>query len=161
MTEQQWLDGLASSGRARHAPQRGCWEWSGAKNKRGYGRLTVHGSWWAAHRYAYSAFVGPIPPGLLVLHRCDNPSCVNTAHLFLGTQKDNMRDMAEKGRWNGAILPGERNGRAVLTAATVGRARSLAVAIGIRPAARVISREIGVSEHTLRNAIRGKTWGIA
>lgn len=81
----------------------GCWEWIGAKSKRGYG--TVGGKSpdgvrkvFIAPRYFYRHFVGPIPDGLLVLHRCDNPPCVNPGHLFLGTHSDNMQDMIRKGR---------------------------------------------------------------
>jgi hypothetical protein len=78
-----------------------CWMWSGARLKhRNYGvfydvaiRRTV-----LAHRRAWEVTHGPIPAGQSVLHRCDNPPCCNPAHLFLGTQLDNMRDMARKGR---------------------------------------------------------------
>lgn len=85
----------------------GCWEWTGGLFKHfpygkfNAGRLpggkqrTVY-----AHRFAYELWVGAIPKGLQVLHRCDNPACVNPAHLFVGTQLDNMRDMIAKGRNN-------------------------------------------------------------
>lgn len=82
----------------------GCWEWQKTKDRVGYGRLKVslgsrdsfrHES---AHRYSYLLFVGEIPTGMCVLHKCDNRSCVNPGHLFLGTQKDNIRDMHAKGR---------------------------------------------------------------
>jgi hypothetical protein len=82
----------------------GCWEWRLRKDAGGYGRLKIQmGSrssfrMEAAHRYAYSIFVGPIPDGMNVLHRCDNPPCCNPDHLFVGTQQDNMRDMHAKGR---------------------------------------------------------------
>jgi HNH endonuclease len=75
-----------------------CIEWSGGKNKSGYGRKWHKGRVLLAHRVAWIETHGPIPDGMCVLHRCDVRSCVNVEHLFLGTQADNMRDMAEKGR---------------------------------------------------------------
>jgi HNH endonuclease len=81
----------------------GCRVWTGVLNSMGYGRffvpeLTTRNRAMLAHRWAYTHWVAPIPPGSQVLHRCDNPPCVNTEHLFLGTAKDNIRDMHAKGR---------------------------------------------------------------
>lgn len=78
----------------------GCWEWTGSRNPvNGYGQFhpTKHTNY-RAHRFAYEVSVGPIPPGMLVMHACDNRRCVNPAHLSLGTQLDNMRDAVAKGR---------------------------------------------------------------
>lgn len=81
----------------------GCWLWTGqtlGKQKR-YPKIMVggrKGKYIAAHRVSYAAFVGPIPEGMSVLHKCDIPLCVNPSHLFLGNQADNMRDMKIKGR---------------------------------------------------------------
>jgi hypothetical protein len=90
----------------------GCWLWGGARLPNGYGRFgagaTESGyAYVYAHRFAFRDASGPLPDGLFVCHRCDNPPCVNPAHLFLGTHTDNMRDASKKGR-NRRIPPEAR-----------------------------------------------------
>src|SRR6266702_1941364 len=75
-----------------------CWEWTGYTNKKGYGQIRMGGKIIPAHKAAYILFVGPVPKGLQVCHRCDNPSCVNYFHLFVGTNLDNYNDSLAKGR---------------------------------------------------------------
>ena len=75
-----------------------CWLWLAGKNKDGYGKVKIHGRSLQAHRVSWEIHHGPIPAGLNVLHRCDNPACVNPAHLFVGTALDNNRDRDAKGR---------------------------------------------------------------
>lgn len=75
-----------------------CEEFTGWKDKDGYGTKSYRGKTWRAHRLAWTLVNGEIPEGLCILHRCDNPPCVNVEHLFLGTQEDNIRDRDKKGR---------------------------------------------------------------
>jgi len=80
-----------------------CWEWKAGLNSKGYGNLKHEGKSQLAHRVSYQLKHGAIPKGdgyhgMCVLHKCDNPLCVNPNHLFLGTQKDNMTDMNKKER---------------------------------------------------------------
>lgn len=88
----------------------GCWEWEAHKTRLGYGKFRIGRKLLSAHRVAFGIFREPIPCGLDVLHACDNRPCVNPAHLFLGTQLDNVRDMWRKGRGNPAR--GQKNARA-------------------------------------------------
>ena len=75
-----------------------CIEWTGTKDKDGYGVIQKDGIKKKTHRAIWEYYHGDIPSGLNVCHKCDNPSCVKVSHLFLGTQKDNMQDMIKKGR---------------------------------------------------------------
>ncbi len=83
-----------------------CWIWTGGRDTDGYGKYNLHGTVWVASRLAYTLAYGPVPPDKYVCHTCDNPPCGNPPHLFLGTNRDNMRDAASKGR----IAVGQRNG---------------------------------------------------
>lgn len=83
-----------------------CWPWKGATNSDGYGVVwhRDRDNYEGAHRKAYELEHGPIPPGVLVLHTCDNPPCCNQVHLFTGTTLDNVQDKMQKGRWRGNPL---------------------------------------------------------
>lgn len=143
-------------------PNSGCWLWllSTNNSKRGdYGRAWVDGEYEGAHRWAYRLFIGSIPEGLYVLHRCDTPSCVNPRHLFLGTALDNNRDRARKGRnavpaahLHPETVRGERNGRALIKEDV---ARGILQARGSR--ASVASR-FGVSLHIVKSIRGRRTW---
>jgi hypothetical protein len=86
--------------------ERGCHEYLGAKAKNGYAKIGKRSRQWLGHRLAWTLKFGEIPGGLFVLHKCDNRPCINPDHLFLGTAKDNTRDMMQKGR---ACFNGGRN----------------------------------------------------
>ena len=102
-------------------PEAGCWVWMGSTQVRGYGEIISHNRKHLAHRASYEAFIGKIPKGMYVCHACDNVYCVNPNHLFLGTQKQNLQDMANKGR----STRGEKNPRAKLTIDQVKEIRAL------------------------------------
>lgn len=78
---------------------RGCWESSVCPNASGHGALFLRGTPLLAHRVVWVGRNGPIPKGKLVLHKCDNPICVRPSHLYLGNQKNNVRDAIQRGRW--------------------------------------------------------------
>lgn len=90
------------------AAKEDCWLWIGCRTRAGYGLIGHGGRLIYTHRVAWALTIGPIPDGLWVLHKCDNPPCVNPAHLFLGTNRDNMIDMARKGRQGGTKLTAEQ-----------------------------------------------------
>jgi HNH endonuclease len=105
-----------------------------------------------AHRFAWSIANGkPVPDGLFVLHRCDVPLCVNPDHLFLGTQLDNMRDCARKGR----MQFGEERASAKLTVSQIRRIRRLA---GSGRPMQDLAREYGVTGPTIQSIVHRRKW---
>jgi len=101
-----------------------CWEWT-ANKSRGYGLLTSkrNCSPYKAHRLSYRIHFGDIPKGMEVCHTCDNPSCVNPNHLWLGMHKENMQDAANKNRMGSTPMPGEKNPAAMFTQKEVDQIR--------------------------------------
>lgn len=132
-----------------------CWEWSGTLNNKGYGNLTIDKVPVRAHRISWEIHHGKIPDRIRVLHKCDNPKCVNPYHLFLGTQKDNISDMWKKGRDNHAR--GERAWRAILTADNVREIKS-ELAKHIRGTAPKMAKKFNVHETTIRSIQYGISW---
>jgi hypothetical protein len=122
----------------------GCWNWTGARAKNGYGQIgSGHrgGKTAYAHRVAYLLYVGEIPVGLDVCHTCDNPSCVRPDHLFLGTRADNMKDAREKGRTG----RGAKNGAAKLKEGDVREIRRLRGSYSQA----VLAEKFGVAKSTI------------
>lgn len=130
-----------------------CWEWSACKTKDGYGQFRFHKQMQLAHRIAYHLYVGEIPVGMCVCHRCDNPSCVNPVHLFLGTHIDNMLDRDNKGR--DADHRGEKNGHAKLINAQVVEIRKKHSEGATQSE---LAKEFGVSQSTISHILCGETW---
>jgi hypothetical protein len=93
----------------------GCWYWKGGTVRGGYGSFWMQGRHRMAHHVAWELTYGPIEDGLLGLHTCDNPSCVNPEHQFRGTYADNANDMYAKGRGNNYMQPGENHPNAKLS----------------------------------------------
>lgn len=140
-----------------------CWLWTAGLAKSGYGMIGVgrpSDRIESSHRIAWTLANGPIPGGLYVLHRCDVRRCCNPAHLFLGTHADNMRDVAEKGRWRTAarearMARGERHGNAILTDELVREIRRLGE-LGVR--CTEIAASLGLPVSTVWGPLRGKNW---
>src|SRR5262245_27382487 len=83
-------------------PFHACWEWVGCRDHSGYGKLSINRIPQYAHRVSYQLFVGPIPDGMQIMHKCDNPGCSRPSHLCAGTLSDNVLDSARKGRHKGS-----------------------------------------------------------
>lgn len=128
----------------------GCHIWIGTKNKAGYGKMSRNGSKFYAHRFAWEMANGEIPHGLHVCHRCDNPSCVNPDHLFIGTVADNMRDRELKGRGNHPV--GEKSSRAKLKPDDVLEIRRSSLTH------RKLAEIYGVAHSTIFLARKGINW---
>lgn len=161
-----------------------CWEWQACRKRYGYGELKAGERNDKAHRVAYRLTYGPIPDGLWVLHRCDNPPCCNSRHLFLGDSAANVEDRHRKGRdgWaagdaNGSrkfperrprgdghwsrlrperLNRGEAHPSAKLTVVQVQTIRARYAAGGVTR--RALAREYGVSFQALSALVQRQTW---
>ena|SRR3990167_5583641 len=135
-----------------------CWNWIGSKNKFGYGQIGAmigkKHKMFAAHRISYELVNDKIPKGLCVLHRCDNPACVNPQHLWAGTHQENMRDRSLKGRTVGS--KGEKNGKAKLNRKLVKEIRDLYKTGELSHTG--LSEVFNVSKATIYYILNGKHW---
>lgn len=138
-----------------------CWLWKGKhKGSGGYATFVHCGEWFRAHRFSYELFVGPIPEGMCVLHKCDVRHCVNSGHLFVGSKADNTADMLKKGRHShgnqhGLLTCGEKNSSVRLTAEEV---------IGIRKRKEAgetmedIAKHFGITPQNVWRIVHRQTW---
>lgn len=137
-----------------------CWLWLGSKNRKGYGYVgDGHGKVVYAHRQMWNLTFGEIPKGLLVCHSCDNPTCVNPEHLWLGTNAENMADMVKKGRSLTCGLPdaaGSKNPAAKLNETQVCEIRRT-----WNGSHSAMGRLYGVSRRTINGIMNGASWKIA
>lgn len=170
---------LQSQGRYEKFPSRfwkkvvktdSCWLWTAAKTNFGYGIIGIGERWHyrpiGAHVASWVMNYGSVPKGLCVLHNCpggDNPACVNPAHLWVGTKKQNSQDMVAKGRGNWGNTFGERHPCAKLDERTVRRIRKLYAERpkpqkkGAKGYAKM-AREFGVTDALIKHIITGKIW---
>lgn len=164
--EERFWRNVNKSGPTMPGMDSACWEWTAHRRGLGYGEMWVNGRNVVTHRFSFALANGPIPAGLFVCHRCDNPPCVNPDHLFLGTHDDNMADRSAKGRQakgdrQGArlhpetVVRGEAHHSAKLSEADVLaiRARSLSGETMLK-----LSKEYRVDHATVRRIVTGHTW---
>ena len=137
-----------------------CWNWIGAKRGyQGYGAIKVDRKQLVASRVSYELYCGPIPDGMFVCHTCDNPSCINPKHLFIGTPADNMTDRDRKGRYRYTPRPnlpkGEMHHKAKLTADKVRQIRQLHEQ-GVSYSRLV--QQFGISKTNIADICHRRTW---
>ncbi len=132
-----------------------CWFWIGWRNSSGYGQLNNKNKHVLAHRVSWELHKGTIPEGLCVLHKCDNPICVNPDHLFIGTHKDNSMDRTRKGR--NADQHGERSARAKLKE---GQVREIICRYKSQNISQIeLGKEYQISQQTVSAILCKERWG--
>jgi HNH endonuclease len=137
----------------------GCWTYK-STGQRGYGKLHVEGKHLRAHRFSWELHFGKIPLGMLVCHKCDNPSCVRPDHLFMGTSADNTADMLAKGRYVAPIRTnnprGELHHNSKITNADAQCIKALWAKGGMRQAD--IGAMFGISQTSVYYIVSGRNW---
>jgi len=135
-----------------HQPQEAdaCWEWQGGRHDDGYGRAGYANVLMLTHRLAWIFTHGTIPDGAYVLHQCDNPPCVRPSHLYLGTQRENMRDRKERERFLGADMPNARW--------TPEQVLAMRRAYGAGEAISSLAQRYGVGDARMSEIVHGKAY---
>lgn len=133
-----------------------CWIWTAGKGTKGYGIFSMRHKDYKAHRVSYEIHFGYIPEGLLVCHKCDNPSCVNPSHLFTGTHQDNVDDKNKKGRARYAPPFGEKHGMHKLVKSQVEDIRKIYLNTKISQAK--LGKQFSVSQSEIHNIVNYKNW---
>lgn len=145
---------------ARVIKTKSCWNWIGFIDNRKRGRIgfVIAGvnNYYRPYRVVYELLVGPIPPGLVICHKCDNPICLNPDHLFAGTQKDNIHDAIMKNRF----ARGEKHGQSKLTKSQVTQIRKLDRGPWGRPRRSDIAAKFGISAKQVERICNMKLWKI-
>lgn len=134
------------------ASENGCLVWRGAKNSSGYGVFRKKGKNFYAHRAAWECRNGAIPEGRVVCHCCDNPACCNPEHMFIGSQRENLSDMVQKGR----SAKGVGHSQAKLTDEQVVKIRERFAAGGATHAE--VARDFGISREAVGQIVRRQRW---
>lgn len=134
----------------------GCWTWTAPLSSNGYGRFYADATTYSAHRYALILSGVEIPPGMCVLHSCDNPSCVRPSHLRVGSHQENMRDMAERKRNPGPRMKGTDNPSARLSEADVLAIRTRYAAGGVTQ--QTLADEYGVRQTMISQIVLRQAW---
>lgn len=135
-----------------------CWLWTATKNNKGYGMFTISAliGKEVAHRVSYKLSKGPIPRGLFVCHECDTPACVNPKHLFLGTNRDNMRDMVAKGRaGKGPGFSGDTHPSSKFTSNQITEMRKAYVG---GQTATSLAEQFGMDRSAINDVLGGRSW---
>lgn len=161
----EWTDALLERFWRYVRKTEGCWEWTGGRfqSSLGYGQFRVGKRKVRAHRFAWQITNGSIPNGMRICHKCDNPTCCNPTHLFMGTDADNIADRGRKGRTkNGSrqfpeLWSAERNPAAKVNWAAVheirlGRLRGRTLS--------QLSTQYGISISQVRNIVNNTNWRV-
>lgn len=133
-----------------------CWNWTQARDQDGYGHTFFEERQWRTNRLSYFLWNGEIPPGKQVLHKCDNPPCVNPLHLFAGTAQDNVNDCVSKGRTNNAVGSGVAGSK--LNEQQVAEIRSLYLKRSKDRNMPALARKYGVKMTTIHAVIKNRSW---